>query len=189
VNGDGRADIVGFGNDGAWVSLSTGDSFTPPGLWVQDFGFDAGGWRVEKHPRLLGDVNGDGKADIVGFGDDGTLVSLGTGTGFPPPGQWVADFGFDAGSWRTDRHLRMLSDVNGDGRADIVGFGDLGVYQGLSTGSAFTPVFLDIPNFAIGRGSWHVDKHPRFLADITGDHLDEVIGFGDAGVWVGPLKR
>ena len=28
-----------------------------------------GGWRVEKHPRLLADLTGDGRADIVGFGD------------------------------------------------------------------------------------------------------------------------
>jgi len=30
--------------------------------------YDAGSWRVERHPRLLGDVNGDRRADIVGFG-------------------------------------------------------------------------------------------------------------------------
>ena len=37
-------------------------------LKLGNFGYTAGGWRLDKHPRLSGDVNGDGKADIVGFG-------------------------------------------------------------------------------------------------------------------------
>lgn len=42
--------------------------FGTPRLAVNTFGYDAGSWRVERHPRLLGDVNGDRRADIVGFG-------------------------------------------------------------------------------------------------------------------------
>ena len=116
ITGDGRADIVGFGNDGVYVALSNGDgtfSFTPIPVdqrlrlrrrrlarrqasalprrhhrrrsrrhrrirqrrrlrrvqqrrrhvqlharfpSINDFGFDAGGWRVDKHPRLLADL-------------------------------------------------------------------------------------------------------------------------------------
>jgi hypothetical protein len=29
-----------------------------------------------------------------------------------------------------------------------------------------------------------VEKHPRFLADLTGDGRGAVVGFGNAGVWV-----
>jgi hypothetical protein len=29
-----------------------------------------------------------------------------------------------------------------------------------------------------------VEQHPRFLADITGDRRADVVGFGDAGVWI-----
>ncbi|UCE08230.1 MAG: hypothetical protein JSW07_09505, partial [bacterium] len=32
------------------------------------YGYGVGGWHVDKHPRMLADVNNDGKADIVGFG-------------------------------------------------------------------------------------------------------------------------
>ncbi|KWT75596.1 Rhs family protein [Variovorax sp. WDL1] len=39
-----------------------------------NFGYNAGGWRVERHPRFLSDVSGDGRADIVGFGDAGVWV-------------------------------------------------------------------------------------------------------------------
>jgi hypothetical protein len=29
-----------------------------------------------------------------------------------------------------------------------------------------------------------VGRHPRFMADTTGDGRADVVGFGDAGVWV-----
>ena len=82
LTGDGRADIVGFGDGGVWVSLNNGDgSFMPAQKVVDNFAYVAGGWRVEKHPRFLADLTGDGRADIVGFGDGGVWVSLNNGDG------------------------------------------------------------------------------------------------------------
>ena len=40
-----------------------------------NFGYNAGGWRVDQHPRFLADTRGDGRADIVGFGDGGVWVA------------------------------------------------------------------------------------------------------------------
>jgi hypothetical protein len=52
------ADIVGFGGAGVWVSLNNGDgTFQGPQLVVNNFGFDAGGWRVDQHPRFLAEVS------------------------------------------------------------------------------------------------------------------------------------
>jgi hypothetical protein len=33
------------------------------------------GWPVESHPRLVADTTGDGRADVVAFGDDDAYVS------------------------------------------------------------------------------------------------------------------
>jgi hypothetical protein len=46
-----------------------------PQLLVRNFGYNAGGWRVDQHPRFLADTTGDGRADIVGFGNAGVYVS------------------------------------------------------------------------------------------------------------------
>jgi hypothetical protein len=82
LTGDGRADIVGFGYAGVWVSLNEGDgTFTEPVLAVTDFGYGAGGWRVDQHPRYLADLTGDNRADIVGFGYAGAWVSVNEGDG------------------------------------------------------------------------------------------------------------
>ena len=187
VTGDGKADIVGFGDAGVWVALSNGDgTFQAPVFEVADFGYSAGGWRVERHPRFLADVTGDGKADIVGFGDAGVWVALSNGGGtFQAPVFEVADFGYSAGGWRVERHPRFLADLTGDGKADIVGFGDAGVWVALSNGDGTfqAPVF-EVADFGYSAGGWRVERHPRFLADLTGDGKADIVGFGDAGVWV-----
>jgi FG-GAP-like repeat len=187
TTGNRRADIVGFGNDGVWVSLAQGDgTFTEPQLVIANFGYNAGGWRVDRHPRLLADTTGNGRADIVGFGNGGVWVSLSRGDGtFSEPQLVVTNFGYDAGGWRVDQHPRFVADTTGDGRADIIGFGDAGVWvsRSLATGGFDTPGLV-VTNFGYSAGSWRVDRHPRFLADTTGDGRADIVGFGDAGVWV-----
>ncbi len=68
----------------------------------------------------------------------GTHVALGrVGGGFAPVAQVNLDFGKSAaaGDWAgQDRSSRLLADVNGDGLADIIGFGEAGVYVTLADG-------------------------------------------------------
>ncbi|HVH24646.1 MAG TPA: tyrosinase family protein [Pseudonocardia sp.] len=187
VTGDGVADIVGFGDAGVWVARNAGTgSFHPPQLAVTNFGFDAGGWRVGRHPRFLADVTGDGRADIVGFGNAGVWIALSNGDGtFQAPKLAVENFGYDAGGWRVERHPRVLADLLGGGRADIVGFGDAGVWTALSTGGGtFAAPKRVVDNFAYQVGGWRVERHPRVLADATGDGTADIVGFGNAGVWL-----
>lgn len=56
--------------------LSTTPSFAGPVQVVSSFGYDAVGWRIERHPRMMADVSNDGRADIVGFGNAGVWVLL-----------------------------------------------------------------------------------------------------------------
>ncbi|WP_194539872.1 FG-GAP repeat domain-containing protein, partial [Pseudovibrio japonicus] len=73
--------------------------------------------------RVVGDVNGDGRVDIVGFSEDVVLVSLGRSDGsFGEIKQAHNDFVVASGWSSQDLYPRMLADINGDGRADIVGF-------------------------------------------------------------------
>merc|ERR1712134_131923 len=116
-------------------AFSTGTGFTASSLSLKAFGYTAGGWRVDKHPRYLADVNGDGMADIVGFANAGVRVSYSTGSGFTSSTLVLDAFGYNAGGWRVDKHPRHLADVNGDGMADIVGFGNAGVIVSYSTDS------------------------------------------------------
>jgi len=186
VTGDGYPDIVGFGDAGVWVARNNGDgTFAPIQLGVGNFGYSAGGWRVERHPRFVVDLTGDGGADVVGFGDGGVWVARSNGDGtFADPQLVVANFGYAAGGWRVERHPRLLTDVTGDGVPDIVGFGDGGVWVAPSNGDGtFAEPQLGAEDFGYGAGGWRVERHPRFLADLTGDGRADVVGFGDGGTW------
>jgi hypothetical protein len=186
VNGDGLADVVGFGRAGAYVSLSTGTSFDPQALWVAAFGYAAGGWTSQdKYPRTLADVNGDGRADVVGFAASGVYVSLSTGTGFDSPTRWIAGYGYAAGGWTSqDKYPRFLADVNGDGRADVVGFAASGVYVSLSTGTSFGTPTRWIASYGYSTGGWtSQDLYPRMLADVNGDGKADVVGFASGGAY------
>lgn len=180
VNGDGKDDIVGFGNTGVFVSFSTGSGFTAASLKINNFGYNNGnGWKLNEHPRLIGDVNGDGKADIVGFDNNGVILSLSTGTTFTTPAQVLADYGYANGTGWTVNQPRLLADVDGDGKDDIVGFGNRGVYISYSTGTGFIKPILAIKNYGYEQGSgWLNQKHLRLLGDANGDGKADIFGFG-----------
>ncbi|AEV86325.1 hypothetical protein ACWT_5307 [Actinoplanes sp. SE50] len=56
--------MVAFGDDGVWTAPGQRRRHLPlPRFVVDDLGFDAGGWRVDRHPRFV--------ADLTGFGNDG----------------------------------------------------------------------------------------------------------------------
>ncbi len=192
TSGDGRADIVGFGNDGVWVARALpGGGFEPPELVLGDLGYDAGGWRVERHPRFLADTSGDGRPDIVGFGNDGVWVARAAAGGdFEAPRLLINDLGYDAGGWRVERHPRLLADTTGDRRRDIVGFGNDGVWfaRALPDGGFVAPQFV-IADLGYEAGGWRVERHPRFLADTSGDGRADIVGFGNDGVWVARALR
>ncbi|HET9629219.1 MAG TPA: FG-GAP-like repeat-containing protein [Novosphingobium sp.] len=187
VNGDGRADIVGFGYAGTLVSLAKPDgTYTSPSVGIADFGPNQGWASQNGYARAVADVNGDGKADIVGFGTAGTWVSLGNGDGtFQPVKLGIANFGVNQG-WTSDNtYHRVLADVNGDGKADIVGFGIAGTWVALSNGDGtFADAQLALFNFGANQGWSNNDTYNRVVTDVNHDGLADIVGFGIAGTYV-----
>lgn len=187
VNDDGKADLVGFGNKGVYVALSTGKEFAAPAMWISNYSVKAGGWTSQNlYPRCIADVNGDGKADVVGFGHAGVYVSLSTGNSFGAPTIWLSTFGRGAGGWTSqDLYPRTLADVNGDGKSDIVGFGNKGVYISLSTGTGLGAAKLSLADFGTGAGGWACqDAAPRMLADTDANQRADIVGFNKDGAMI-----
>ncbi|EDO25527.1 predicted protein, partial [Nematostella vectensis] len=113
---------------------ATGKRMSDPQLVLAAFGKNQGWTDQNVHPRQLGDVNGDGRLDIVGFASDGVYVAFGTTTGFTTPVKKLSEFGASAGGWSNNStYPRMVTDINGDGLADIVGFASPGVFVSTST--------------------------------------------------------
>ncbi|WP_424920153.1 FG-GAP-like repeat-containing protein [Streptomyces sp. wa13] len=188
TTGDGRLDIVGCHDDGVWVSLQDEEgSFAEPLYVLDDFGTEQGWGSADRQPRFLIGTTGGEALDIVGFGPQGVVVSRGRGDGtFEPSKLVLNDFGQTQG-WTSDRHIRFLADVTGDGTPDIVGFGNEGVWVSHNDGDGrFEQAQLVCRGFGYDEdaGGWRVDRHPRFLADITGDGRVDIVGFGGPGVHV-----
>jgi phospholipase C len=183
LDGDGRADILGFGDLGPWTAFGNGDgTFRDFRLAFVELGFNQG-WN-SNFPRFVADLTGDGRPDIVGFGLDGIWIALNKGDGsFNPPALVSSDLAFNSG-WRVEKHPRFVTDLTGDGHADIVGFGDDGVWVALGNGDgSFQSATFVVNDLGFNQG-WRVETHARFVADVTGNGRPDLIGFGNAGVWI-----
>ncbi|BAG23637.1 MULTISPECIES: RICIN domain-containing protein [Streptomyces] len=187
TTGDGRLDVIGCHDDGLWVSLQDEEgAFAEPLYVLDDFGVDQGWSSAAEHPRFVLSTTGGGVPDLVGFGPQGVVVARGRGDGtFEPSRLVLNDYG-QAQGWTSTRHHRLLADVTGDGTVDIVGFGDEGVWVSHNSDGGFGRARLVCRGFGHheGAGGWRVDRHPRFLADVTGDGRVDIVGFGGPGVHV-----
>ncbi|KAH9179060.1 lectin 2 [Lactarius sanguifluus] len=181
----GHPDIIGFGDKSVFIGRNNGDgTFAPAQAVINSFCYDAGGWRIEQHPRFVADLTGDGKVDVIGCGHAGVYASLNKGDGtFGPVNLVVNTFGTKKG-WKVDKHPRFIADLTGDKRGDIIGFGDAGVYVAYNNGNGtFQPGKLVLSDFGVQQG-WQVNKHPRFVVDLTGDGRADILGFRENSVFV-----
>ncbi|MEX1366938.1 MAG: VCBS repeat-containing protein [Nannocystaceae bacterium] len=168
-------------------------SFDPPTRWNYDYSI-GDGWIASDHPRMLADVTGEGRADLIGFHEDGVWVSKSSGSTFRPKRKWLDGafgHGLAGGGWDVANHPRFLVDIDGDDQADIVGFGESGVWvsRAKPTKDGFTAPHFAGAYFGAGAaaGGWDPSRHIRDVRDIDDDGHVEIIGFGEEGVYVATL--
>ncbi|HEY1691663.1 MAG TPA: FG-GAP-like repeat-containing protein [Polyangiaceae bacterium] len=183
VDGDGRADLVVLFATSVGVFLSIGNQFgahttdgpqpwngSGSGTWTPQYGTEGG--------MLLGDLSGDGLADLVFLDTNQVRVALaqansnGTGYTFDSPRVWWTSPFYGS-------HGTFVGDVDGDHRADLVGLGDGYVGGLLSAGTtAGSYVTLWGSSFYGGYGS--------YLGDVNGDGRADLVGLG--GGYVGVIE-
>ncbi len=189
VNGDGFADIVAFGPSNTYVALGTGTGhFNLPMAVSADFTIGQGYNSQEDRPRLLADVNGDGRDDLVAFGYLYTTINLGQPTGYFGPKTYIYEQFTNEQGWHTlDAFPRRLADVNGDCKADIIGFGEGEMKVAISTSSATTAAMDEYQNviddFTTNDGWTQQNTYPRMIADVTGDGFNDLVAFGYGQVY------
>ncbi|MFZ0929598.1 MAG: toxin TcdB middle/N-terminal domain-containing protein [Syntrophobacteraceae bacterium] len=174
VDGDGIPDLIYDSNKQFHVLISDGN-----GGFKSSFSAARAQDYYSAIPDFeVADMNGDGLADIVYYGNDNKIhVLLSTGSGFQPDTVWWRSA---LAYWNDDGQGQarpfLLADVNGDGLPDFV-------YNGTSDGADseirvllnrghINPV--DLNGFANDSywGVWGAETTP-FLTDFTGGGLPD----------------
>lgn len=188
INGDGVPDVCGRNRVSIACALGRGDgTFEPFSAWSTEYQ-DADGWDNPSYAStiMLGDINGDGRADMCTRGPAGLYCSLSLGDRFGSRQVRSNEFS-DALGWSNPIYYSSIriGDVDGDGRADVCGRGEAGIYCILSLGGGmFAPTKLWTSNndFSDAQGY----GKPQFsgtmmLADFNRDGKADVCIRSSAG--------
>ncbi|MGN9909325.1 CHAP domain-containing protein [Phytohabitans sp. LJ34] len=199
VNGDSRADLVlvATGQSGPTGSgkleAHVLDGATGYSTWMHHWA-TAAGYLNPSDDLVMGDVNGDNRADLVIVGT-GRLSPTGSGrleahvlnaaTGY---GTWLGNWATAAGYISANDRLTM-GDVNGDNRADLVivatglagptGSGRLEAHV-LNGGTSFGSW---LGNWATAAGYLGTSSDLVVMGDVDGDSRADltIVGTGQAG--------
>lgn len=154
-NGDGFDDILSFVGTNVSISFSNGDGTFRSGQFIPTT-------LPTYLPVTTGDINGDGKPDIVTGGTGEVFLNNGAGS-------------FGAASYNagiTDSNGIALGDLNGDGRTDfaISAVNRIVTYLGDGSGNfrvGTTQQLQTVNSEAAGR--------PISLVDLNGDGKDDIV--------------
>jgi len=80
--------------------------------------------------------------------------------------------------------LPYQTDLNQDGRPEIINFGYSGTNISWNHGSSFSSPLGVYAGFSYYTGGWSVEDNPRTMLDVNKDGYPDIVGFGNAGVYV-----
>jgi peptidoglycan/xylan/chitin deacetylase (PgdA/CDA1 family) len=205
MNADGKLDAVMRKSDGLFVAYGYANrlGFDDKRILNNKDFTDAKGWGNAAYSASIqyGDVNRDGRMDIVARSASGMMVALNNGNGFNAATNWsfktnnVGDFANadGGGKWGNNEAWYgtvRLVDINHDGRADICARSSEGIWIAYSTGNgfakkrlAFTQNFKDAVDDGWNWGT--VDRATTIqFADVNGDGWADIAARGIWGIAV-----
>jgi len=193
---DGRADLCVRGAAGLYCFRSDGHAFASAVTWWSGGSFsDAEGWATDESMYAsiqMGDIDGDGAADVCGRDASGIVCQRFTGAGFGPVERWISGKFDNVNHWNNVQYAATLrlGDINGDGRADLCGRASYGMACSLSRGTGFdaptwwSASFSDREGWA-GASSDGAERayfRTLVLADLNGDGKADLCGQYETGV-------
>jgi thermitase len=186
VNGDGKDDLVGAYDSGGglmkmWSFISNGSIISSVYTSYTGCG---GCWNLNSSQMFGGDINRDGRGDVIGVYDYGNSTMgmwafRSNGSTFTSVSKVYSGCG---GCWNVGSSQFVSADVNGDGRGDMVGIynyggSNMGMWSFLSNGSTLAAT-NSLPQCS---GCWNLGGSQMMAADVNGDGRDDVLGAREIG--------
>jgi hypothetical protein len=209
---DQYASVLGFGADGIVVGPQ---AFAPNATASQSYTipFAAGnsnGWDQTVDVRTFTDQDGnaidlnhDGMTDFVGMGPNGLVYAYGAtdANGNYTLGSLQtahvngsnSDFGQPQG-WNESTTLREIVHDPLTGYDDIIAFGNAGVDVAMGqdpathSGEPFGQAYLAMSDLGADQG-WSPATTPRFVGDVSGDGIPDIVGFGASSTFTAVGSR
>ncbi|MFE4827911.1 FG-GAP repeat domain-containing protein [Streptomyces sp. NPDC056672] len=121
-----------------------------------------------------GDLDGDGKSDLLARSSTALYFYAGAGTGLSvKPRVQIGGSG-----WTQFDKIVGAGDLTGDGRADLVARGSAGLYLYAGTGTASTPFAAKAQ---VGGAGWSQYKNIAAPGDLDGDGAADLLASNTAG--------
>jgi hypothetical protein len=162
-NGDGKSDLIHLTeSDYVHPWLSRGDGTYDVGLFRPNPGYN-----IKSGKWLTGDLNGDGRADLLHVTDADYVhpwLSNGDGTFTVKQFQHQPRYNNRSGTW-------LAGDINGDGRTDLIHLpGATYIHPWISRGDGTFDVkqYAPWPGYAVSIGNW-------MAGDFNGDGKTDLI--------------
>ena len=162
----GKADVVRINADASLTGWQNFDAIN--GSWFAPEGIGGAG-QADPARLKFGDLDGDGKEDLVRVNDDGTLTGWQNANALT--GSWYAPQNI-GGVGQVDPAQLRLADLNGDKRADLIKISPDGTLTAWQNNDALNGSWFAPQNIG---GTGPVDPAQLRLADLNADGKADLI--------------